>query len=97
MSKLNRRDFLAFTGTSLIGLTLGGISLKASAQEKIELDNPSAKALQYVHKSAVEGEQCSNCSYVQGEDGQQWRPCALFPGKLVNNQGWCAAFNKTAG
>jgi hypothetical protein len=76
---------------------LGDITDKASAQEKLELDNPGAKALQYVHKSAVEGAMCSNCSYIQGEDGQQWLPCALFPGKAVNSQGWCAAFNKKAG
>ncbi|WP_026375399.1 high-potential iron-sulfur protein [Aestuariibacter salexigens] len=93
MSNVNRRDFLKLSGTSLIGMTLGGVTLRASAQEQVKLDDPTAKALQYTHESAIEGQACSNCMHIQG-DAADWRPCALFPGKLVNNNGWCAAWSK---
>ena len=96
MKPVNRRDFLKITGSSLIGLTLGGVALRASAQEKLSTDDQMAKALQYVHESTVDGSHCSNCMYIQGEDGAEWRPCALFPGKTVNAKGWCTAWMKKA-
>ncbi|MCC5853104.1 MAG: high-potential iron-sulfur protein, partial [Alkalimonas sp.] len=43
--------------------------------------------------SEVEGQYCHNCNLIQGEDAD-WRPCAIFPGKLVANEGWCAAWVK---
>ncbi|MEF1220553.1 high-potential iron-sulfur protein [Photobacterium damselae] len=35
---------------------------------------------------------CANCALIQGKDGDEWRPCAIFPGKLVNANGWCSAY-----
>lgn len=97
MKKLNRRDFLKVSGTSLVGMTLGGVALRANAQEQLSTDDPTAKALQYVHASAVEGANCDNCMYIQGEAGAEWRPCAIFPGKTVNAKGWCSAWVKKPG
>ncbi|MFT4655005.1 MAG: hypothetical protein ACI82S_002665 [Patiriisocius sp.] len=94
MQPVNRRNFLKLTGSGLIGLTLGGVTLRASAQEKLSLDDPTAQALQYVHESQVEGAYCDNCMYIQGEDGTEWRPCAIFPGKVVAAKGWCSAWMK---
>ena len=94
MNPVNRRKFLKLTGSGLIGLTLGGVALRANAQEKVSEDDPTAKALQYVHESATEGAYCDNCMYIQGEDGQEWRPCAIFPGKVVAAKGWCSAWLK---
>ena len=94
MSNINRRDFLKISGTSLIGLTIGGVALRANAQEQLSPDDPTAKALQYTHESTVEGANCANCMYVQGEAGAEWRPCALFPGKNVAAKGWCTAWVK---
>lgn len=94
MSNINRRDFLKLSGTSLIGLTLGGVALRVNAQEQLSVDDPTAKALQYTHESTVDGANCANCMYIQGEDGAEWRPCAIFPGKNVNAKGWCTAWVK---
>ncbi len=94
MKPVNRRDFLKLTGTGLIGLTLGGVALRANAQERLSPDDQTAKALQYVHESTVEGANCANCMYIQGEDGAEWRPCAIFPGKVVAAKGWCSAWMK---
>ncbi len=71
--------------------------LRANAQEQLSEDDATAKALKYVHKSTTEGSSCSNCMYIQGEAGQEWRPCAIFPGKLVNSKGWCSAWVKKPG
>jgi hypothetical protein len=92
MKSVNRRDFLKLSGTSLIGLTLGGVALRANAQERLALDDPTAVQLEYVHKSTVEGHYCDNCIYIQGEDGKEWRPCAIFRGKVVAAKGWCSAW-----
>mgnify|MGYP006309157695 CR=1 FL=1 len=65
-------------------------------------DDPAAAGLGYKHDASeaarvdkagvAAGEQfCKNCSFVQSDDGA-WRPCAIFPGKLVNQNGWCTAW-----
>lgn len=94
MKKINRRDFIKYSGSGLIGLTFGSIALKTQAQEKVSPDDPTAVALKYTHKSEVEGANCDNCMYIQGEEGAAWRPCAIFPGKVVAAEGWCSAWLK---
>jgi hypothetical protein len=97
MKSVNRRDFLKLSGSTVIGLTLGGVALRAQAQEQLSADDATAKALNYKPASTVEGAMCSNCMYVQGKDGDQYRPCNIFPGKLVNADGWCSAWVKKPG
>lgn len=97
MSNVNRRSFLKLSGTTLIGMTLGSVALRANAQEQLQSDDPTAQALQYTPKSSKEGSQCGNCMYVQGNEGDANRPCAIFPGKLVNVNGWCSAWVKRPG
>ena len=94
MSTLNRRDFLVMSGKSLVGMTLSGVGLVANAQQQLNTDDPTAQALKYVHSSAVQGQNCNNCMYIQGKGGTQWRSCAIFPNKLVNAKGWCNAWVK---
>lgn len=90
----SRRRFLKLSAGGLVGLSVGGISLKAFANEHVDPADAQAKALQYVHKSEKDGANCNNCALVQGAEGEAWRPCAIFPGKLVNKDGWCAAYAK---
>ncbi len=97
MNNVNRRDFLKLSGSTVIGLTLGGVALRANAQEQVKLDDPTAIALKYVHASKVEGQYCDNCQYITGEDGKEWRPCGIFPGKVVAAKGWCSAWMKKTG
>ena len=41
------------------------------------------------------GQLCSNCEQqVGGKDGDPWRPCKLFPDKLVAEGGWCKVWLK---
>ncbi|RKF15740.1 high-potential iron sulfur protein 2 [Alginatibacterium sediminis] len=95
MAKTNqeRRRFIKLSGFGLLAISQGGLfSKQAIAAEELSLDDPTAKALQYTHTSTVEGKNCANCQHIQGEEGQAWRPCALFPNKLVANEGWCAGW-----
>ena len=40
------------------------------------------------------GQLCSSCDQVGGKDGDPWRPCKLFPDKLVAEGGWCKVWLK---
>lgn len=92
MKHLNRRDFLKLSGASLIGVTFGGVALRAHA-EQVDPTDPQAAALKYTHESKVEGQYCNNCAYIQAQ-GEDWLPCALFPGKKVSSKGWCNVWTK---
>jgi hypothetical protein len=91
----SRRRFLQLSAGGIVGISMGGISLKTLANdEQLDPQSPQAKALQYVHQSDKEGANCANCALIQGNAGETWRPCAIFPGKVVNSDGWCAAWAK---
>jgi len=68
--------------------------------------DPTAQALSY-HEDAKTvdpkqfptyqaGQMCSTCLQLQGNAGDQWRPCNIFAGKLVNANGWCKVWVKKA-
>lgn len=74
----------------------------ALAQERLSESDPAARALGYVHDAAnvdadrypryEPGQQCSNCNLLQGSEGESWRPCDIFPDRLVAANGWCSAW-----
>lgn len=69
---------------------------------KLGLTDPSAIALGYVEDAAkvnvakfpsyVHGSNCANCLQLGGAEGEPYRPCASFNGKLVAIAGWCSAW-----
>lgn len=68
----------------------------------LDVHDPSAVALGYVENAAeidpkkfpryVAGSTCDNCLQLQGKPGNNYRPCNLFPGKLVAVGGWCSGW-----
>jgi len=82
----------------------------AEELEKVSLDNPTAKALGYQHDAAnvdlqkypqrgtedAANQYCRNCSLFTGGEGEGWGRCALFPGNLVNANGWCSGYTPKA-
>jgi hypothetical protein len=74
---------------------------------KLEETDANAKALGYMHDAKKvdakknpnykPGQLCSNCLQLQGKAGEAWRPCSLFPKKLVNANGWCKVWVKKPG
>lgn len=105
MSKIARRQFITLSAVAAAGYLLRPESA-AHAQEGVphlSEDDPMAKSMKYTHDASsvdpaaranpAEDQTCANCALVQGEDGEQWRPCQIFPGKLVNADGWCSVWS----
>ncbi|NND54203.1 MAG: high-potential iron sulfur protein 2 [Gammaproteobacteria bacterium] len=97
---LSRRSFLrnlaiAAPASSLI------VAAPSLAQDlpPLATDDPQAAALMYVEDASAStapnfkpGSNCANCALIQGNDGDAYRPCAIFPGKSVASAGWCSAW-----
>jgi hypothetical protein len=103
-----RREILSFTvaaaAAPACSLLLGTRKAWAQELEHLTEDDPMAMALMYVHDAAnannpryEPGQMCSNCQQIQGEEGQEWRPCLIFPGKLVAAGGWCSVWTQKVG
>ena len=66
---------------------------------RLDVKDPAAIAQAYVLSAAqvdakkypqyTQGSSCENCLLLQGTAGNNYRPCSLFPGKLVSVSGWC--------
>jgi hypothetical protein len=105
----SRRD--ALKGIALVVGAAGAMSRVREAHAADPLphlgpSDPTAQALAY-HEDAKSvsakdfstyqaGQMCSTCAQLQGNPGDPWRPCAIFPGKLVNANGWCKVWVKKA-
>jgi hypothetical protein len=94
-------------GTVLLDAALNTASAQApAALPKLDVADPSAKALLYVEDASkvdrknplaarfTPDQNCANCSQIQGKEGDAYRPCAIFPGKLVASKGWCSVWAK---
>ncbi|MFP4161912.1 MAG: high-potential iron-sulfur protein [Ectothiorhodospira sp.] len=103
---ISRRTFLkagtcGLAAAPVAGLVWGG---NVQAQEKkIKESDDDAKALDYVHDASdsdhsdyEEGQNCLNCDLYTDPDAEDWGPCAVFPGKLVNAKGWCSSWVERA-
>lgn len=103
LSKIARRKFIQLSAAAAAGCFMQD-SRKAMAQDlpKLELDDPMAQAMKYTHDASTvdpatranpaENQNCANCALIQGEDGAEWRPCQIFPGKAVAANGWCSVW-----
>ncbi|WP_413110319.1 high-potential iron-sulfur protein [Thaumasiovibrio sp. DFM-14] len=92
--KTSRRQFLKLTVGGVIAVSAGDslIGRAHADTPKLEESDAQASALKYVHQSDRGGKNCNNCALLQGNSGDEWRPCAIFPGKLVSANGWCTAW-----
>ena len=101
---LSRRDVLkslAFGAAAAAGLETRR-SRGAESGQRLDIHDPAAVALGYVENASqvdtkkfpqfVPGSSCENCLQLQGKPGDNYRPCGLFPGKLVSVSGWCSGW-----
>lgn len=101
-SPLDRRTLLKTALAWLAALPVAGLVREAAAQaaaSHLDEKDPLAVAMGYVHDvkkvdaskepQYKPGSKCSNCVQLTGKEGDEWRPCNIFPGKLVNANGWC--------
>lgn len=104
-SHFDRRTLLKGALVSLVALPAASRihdAGAANAPPRLDEKDPVATALGYVsdaRKVVVTkfpqfkaGSKCSNCLQLVGKQGDEWRPCNIFPGKLVNANGWCSVW-----
>lgn len=108
MAQCSRRNLFKLAGAGSLALLLPTMTRmgQAWAQEQLDPDNAQAKALGYVHDTNdvdsgqyaghEPSQNCAGCQLKQG-NGEEWIGCALFPGKLVNRNGWCSAWVQAQG
>jgi hypothetical protein len=91
--------------TLTVGAAAAALAARQSlgaGPEKLDVKDPAAVGLGYVENAAqvdvkkypayVKGSACENCLQLQGNAGSNYRPCGLFPGKLVSVSGWCSGW-----
>lgn len=101
-SRFDRRTLLKNALIGVAALPAAGLIREAAAQgsaPKLDEKDSLAVAMGYVHDASKldankvpqykPGSKCSNCVQLVGKEGDAWRPCNLFPGKLVAADGWC--------
>ena len=98
----NRRRVLKAAAAGVVAIPLAALQTRgtaiASELPHLSEDDATAKALSYVHDAAraptgkrKDGTFCKNCNLIQGKEGT-WRGCSIFPGRAVNENGWCAGW-----
>lgn len=105
---VSRRRFLGYAALMALAPVAANQALAqakpaAKALPKLPLDNPQAKALSYVEKTAglkhpafKAGSDCANCAFYKGAAGSATGPCQLFPQHSVAAKGWCSGWAKKA-
>jgi len=103
LSKIARRKFIQLSAVAVAG-ALASPGRRAFAQDLPQLaeDDAMAGAMKYTHDASTvdpatranpaADQTCANCALIQGNDGDEWRPCQIFPGKAVSAKGWCSVW-----
>ena len=103
---MTRREALAAALATAAGTLAASGAARAADAPKPHLaaNDPTAVALGYVEDgSKVDAaknptykpeQRCNNCLQLTGNPPDAWRACNLFPGKLVNANGWCKVYIK---
>lgn len=103
MSKIARRKFIQLSAVAAAGyLAPAGREARADDLPHLTNDDPMAMAMKYTSDASTvdsatranpaADQNCSNCALIQGNDGDAWRPCQIFPGKAVSAKGWCSVW-----
>jgi hypothetical protein len=104
-NRISRRAALKCLATAAGTLALVETTQAAAAKPHVTLQDPTAIALGYVEDATKvdakknptykAGSNCANClQSAGGLASDAWRPCNLFPNKLVNAKGWCKVYVK---
>jgi hypothetical protein len=100
---LSRRAILKGLGLAAgVGATMRMTDVRAAEPVRLDVSDPAAVKVGYVLEAGhldskkvptyVAGSNCDNCLLLGGKPGNTYRPCSLFPGKLVKISGWCKAW-----
>jgi hypothetical protein len=100
---LSRLGAAAGVGATLqVTGAFGDVAASGAAAPHLSPSDPAAVKVSYIeeaselnlktHPTYVGGSVCDNCLLLQGKPGNTYRPCTLFPGKLVKISGWCSSW-----
>ncbi len=99
---VSRRALVKALSLAMAAASVRGWQARGAEPQKLDVKDPAAVALGYVESAArvdvkkypafVKGQNCENCLQLQGKAGSDYRPCSLFPGKLVAISGWCSGW-----
>jgi hypothetical protein len=103
LSKIARRKFMQLSAAAAAGCFVqAGREVHAGDLPHLSADDPMAAAMKYTDDASTvdpsarnnpaADQSCANCALVQGNDGDAWRPCQIFPGKAVAAAGWCSVW-----
>ena len=103
LSKIARRQFIQLSAVAAAGcLVRPGSEARAQDMPKLTEDDAMAMAMKYTNDATsvdpatranpTADQVCANCALVQGDEAAEWRPCQIFPGKVVNSKGWCSVW-----
>lgn len=105
-SSMSRREALKNIAAAAGALAVARSVVAAPETAHVSPSDPMAAGVSYTENAASvssakfpqykPGSKCSNCAQIAGKDGDTWRPCNVFGGKLVNANGWCAVYSKKA-
>jgi hypothetical protein len=102
-STVNRRSLLKNLAAAAAAAAVFPAGRSRSAElPHLDVKDSAAVAVGYVENAGqvdakkypafVKGSRCDNCLLLQGASGA-YRPCSLFPGKLVSASGWCSGWS----
>jgi hypothetical protein len=99
---LSRRSLVMTLAAGAAAAALPVRPARSADLPHLDVHDPAAAALGYVENASdvdpkkfpryVAGSTCDNCLQLQGKPGNNYRPCNLFPGKLVAVSGWCSGW-----
>ena len=107
----SRRRFIKLSAAGVAAVPLASLAVGriawAEDLPQVEESDPQAQGLGYKHDATQvdttkytkyeAGQICENCQLYTGKEGEEWGPCAIFPGKAVAAKGWCSAWVARAG
>ena len=101
-SSMSRRSAIKTLAAAAAAAAVPVLTARSADVPHLDVHDSSAIALGYVENASevdakkfprfVAGSTCDNCLQLQGKAGDKYRPCNLFPGKLVAAGGWCSGW-----
>lgn len=103
MKQIARRKFIQLSAAAAASCIVTPLRPTFAADlPQLSEDDPMATSMKYTHDASTvdpatranpaETQTCANCALAQGNEGESWRPCQIFPGKAVNAKGWCTVW-----
>jgi len=103
-SALSRRQLLQAALAAPVALAAGCATTAGTGEQRLRAEDPVARSLLYVQDTTKvpagnplaarhePTQRCAGCIHVRGNAGDTWRPCPVFPARLVNANGWCSVW-----